>query len=286
MILRLWELATHWGVRALGFRSTYAETPVGRVHAMVREDGGPLSDLVLIHGISANHGHWLRVLWYLRGHFRRIVVIDLPAHGHSDTPETIDGESLRKGLLAAASAWFDRPVLVVGNSLGGLAAYRFAVEMPERVMALYLNSPGGAREELSVFSAWAEGFRPRSLADGARFVDRLHVRSPWYRWIIAPFVIAKVWSRPVQQILATIQPEDFADATLVRGIRVPVRLVWGSADTLLPAHHFTWWRDAMPEGAEVAVPVMGHCPYLDTPAEFAADVVSFARRVEEVRCRQ
>jgi 4,5:9,10-diseco-3-hydroxy-5,9,17-trioxoandrosta-1(10),2-diene-4-oate hydrolase len=86
-------------------------------------------------------------------HFRTIVV-DQPGFGESDKP-SVTGNYFR--FAADALAGFldglgiDTPVHLVGNSLGGGTAIRFALEYPDRAARLVLMAPGGIT--MNVFSA-------------------------------------------------------------------------------------------------------------------------------------
>lgn len=78
----------------------------------------------------------------------RVIVPDLPGYGASDKPETIYHLDLfvsaLNGLLDALE--IERCVLI-GNSLGGAIAIRFALDQPARVSKLVLMAPGGLMEK-------------------------------------------------------------------------------------------------------------------------------------------
>jgi len=84
--------------------------------------GGP--PLVLLHGWAMHSGIWGPLVARLAKRFR-VHAVDLPGHGHSALP----GPFTLDGALAAASAAFRnerRPLTIVGWSLGGLVAMRWA----------------------------------------------------------------------------------------------------------------------------------------------------------------
>jgi 4,5:9,10-diseco-3-hydroxy-5,9,17-trioxoandrosta-1(10),2-diene-4-oate hydrolase len=111
---------------------------------------GPSGDgvpLVLLHGGGPGASGWSNFgpnLPVLAGHFRTLLP-DLPGFGRSDKPPvtgnyfTFAADALA-GLLDAAG--IERASLV-GNSLGGGTAVRFALRHPDRAGRLVLMAPGG-----------------------------------------------------------------------------------------------------------------------------------------------
>src|SRR5204863_245948 len=68
----------------------------------------------------------------------------------------------------------DRPVVLVGSSLGGALALRYATRRPERVAALALVSPAGARLADHEWEDLLGAFRIESAAEARRLVARLY----------------------------------------------------------------------------------------------------------------
>ncbi|MGH3648074.1 MAG: 4,5:9,10-diseco-3-hydroxy-5,9,17-trioxoandrosta-1(10),2-diene-4-oate hydrolase [Micromonosporaceae bacterium] len=140
---------------ALGFEATSRRVEVGgfalHYHVAGPEDGTPL---VLLHGGGPGASAWSnfgRNLPVLASRFR-VIAVDQPGFGDSDKPEitgqffTFSADALR-GLLDAIGV---ERVHLIGNSLGGGTAVRFALRHPERAGRLVLMAPGGLN--LGVFS--------------------------------------------------------------------------------------------------------------------------------------
>ncbi|MQA24107.1 MAG: alpha/beta fold hydrolase [Micromonosporaceae bacterium] len=137
------------------FESTSRQVDVGgfslNCHEAGPEDGTPL---VLLHGGGPGASAWSnfgRNLPVLASRFR-VIAVDQPGFGHSDKPE-IEGQFFTFSADALARL-FDALGIerahVVGNSLGGGTAVRFALRHPRRAGRLVLMAPGGLN--LSVFS--------------------------------------------------------------------------------------------------------------------------------------
>ena len=92
---------------------------------------------MLIHGSGMNARSWVRQLQGLGGTLR-MVALDLPGHGESDSAPAASVED-----YAAAAAHFlvaldSGPVVIVGHSLGGAIAIALAARRPDLVRGLVL----------------------------------------------------------------------------------------------------------------------------------------------------
>ncbi|HEX8202932.1 MAG TPA: alpha/beta hydrolase, partial [Isosphaeraceae bacterium] len=88
--------------------------------------------LVLTHGWGANSTEWYYVKRELAGRFR-LIVWDLPGLGLSKSPETKDYslENLARHLDAVVATAGDRPVVLMGHSIGGMITLTYCKLFPE-----------------------------------------------------------------------------------------------------------------------------------------------------------
>jgi haloacetate dehalogenase len=103
--------------------------------------GGTGPTVLLLHGYPETLCAWHRVAPALAGKFR-VVAADLPGYGGSHlskTSETVVSPS-RRAIAAALVETMDRlgheRFMVVGHDRGARAAYRMAIDAPERVVAV------------------------------------------------------------------------------------------------------------------------------------------------------
>lgn len=119
---------------------------VGRRDVFVTEAGsGPA--VVLLHGGGAGAtgaSNYSRNIDVLAEHFR-VIVPDMPGYGRST--KQIDHQDPFGDLAAAVRGLLDELDLdkahLVGNSYGGAAALRLAMDRPDKVDRLILMGPGG-----------------------------------------------------------------------------------------------------------------------------------------------
>ena len=114
--------------------------------------GGPLGPaaptasappLVLVHGLGGTIENW-RALAPPLAAGQRVLVPDLPGHGHSaPLPRARNVDALAEAVLAVADAEGIRDAVWIGHSLGGVVSLRAAALRPDAVRGLVLAAAAG-----------------------------------------------------------------------------------------------------------------------------------------------
>ncbi len=268
-------------------------------------EAGEGSVLLLIHGIAGDCDNWCEVIEPLARH-HTVIAPDLPGHGASAP----GGGDYSIGAMAAGlrdllvALGHDRATLV-GHSLGGGVAMQLAYQFPEMTERLVLVSSGGLGPEVSpVLRAAALPGADIFITITAAIGER--VGGPVGR------ALAAIGLRPNADVAEVLRgygsltdPERRAAflATLhsvigTRGQRVdatdrlylaellPVLIVWGARDSIIPAHHGEDAHRQIPgSGLEVFEDV-GHLPQLEAPGRFIAVLERFLRETEPAQFDQ
>ena len=206
------------------------ETDRGGVH---RYSGGEGDVLVLIHGFSDSASGWSQVAPTLAQHYR-LVTLDLPGHGVSgpDTPP-LGFHDLQAGLDAALQDQGDQLILL-GNSLGGFLAMRFAIDHPERVQRLLLLNSGGASwaqvDEEVLFPKTREQQRAKNRAI-------LGTKAPSVPDFLLDQMIERMRDPRFQSLWIDLQEVHYLDEQLPE-LRVPIDMLWGTPDPLFPVEGY------------------------------------------------
>ena len=183
---------------AVGALPSARRVVVDRVALAVDDEGsGPA--LVCLHAIGHGAADFARLRSRLAPRWR-VVAPDWPGQGRSEpdrlAPDAARYADLLGGVLDACN--IGRAVLL-GNSIGGAAAMRYAAAHPERVTALVLENPGGldgaddrlARSVIGAmvgfFAAGARGapWFPAAFAAYYRLVLQRQPAAPQRRRIVA-----------------------------------------------------------------------------------------------------
>jgi pimeloyl-ACP methyl ester carboxylesterase len=280
-------LAERLGRRALrnrGAHIRWIETPSGRMHVYDAPGRGSLPTTVLLHGLGTNATPFGPLLARLQRHVRRVVAPDYPGHGFSPMPQhTLTPEVLLESLTKTLDQTVGEPAVVVGNSLGGALALHYAIARPERVRALVLVSPAGARATDEEWRDIKAAFDFTSRTGALRFLGRVYHRTPWLAHLVAHEVPASIRRRALHDLLASAGNDHAASPEALAALPMPVLLVWGRSERLLPETHLDYFVRHLPKHAVVDRPEgFGHCPHVDAPDALAWKIIDMARAVAAV----
>lgn len=285
VVLPVLERVTRAMLVRRGVASRHVDTPIARVHLYDARGEGNRKPVVLLHGIGASASPFAPLLAKLSKTSRRVLAVDSPGHGLSSQPRTnLCPEKLFEALMYVLDRELDEPALVVGNSLGGAMALRYAQQRPEKVAGLVLASPGGApvddAEELERFLGL---FEIKNLRDAKDFLERLHHEMPWYGPLLGPDLIRTFKNPSVRSILQSVRPEHFFKPEDFSELSMPIRVVWGRSDRIIPASCLEFFKKNLPAHTIFDEPHrIGHSPHTEDPRMF---LTAIRRSLEEVSNR-
>ncbi len=280
LLLPLVDRVARFAFHRRGLHSRYVDTRAGRVHAYDARGQGDLPTIVLLHGIGSAATPYAAVLMRLRRHARRVVALELPGHGFSADPTTLLTPELLLGAVSDALIQLvvERFVLV-GHSLGGGIALGYALERPDALHALVLVSPAGARTTDEDLRELVTAFQTESPAQATRLLARLYHRPPWFVPLLGREFLGSLSRPAVRDILASAKLEDGPTPEELGSLAMPVFLLWGRSERLLPSSHLAYFRKHLPAHTVIDEPEgFGHCPHLDDPLRLAERLADLVRR--------
>jgi pimeloyl-ACP methyl ester carboxylesterase len=278
---QVYERLVRLAMLARGAKSHWLDHRGTRLHALDLAGRGTLPPLALLHGFSASGAsqYWAMAS-QLRQHARQVLLPDLPGHGLSRFTGKLEPEHIQEAVDLCMEKLVEGPAIVFATSMAGAFAVRFAYEHPDRVAGLMLCSPAGAPVSPADRLLLEETFRIDSHQDALAFVDRLFPKPHRLRHLYA-WGVRKQFNRPQLQGLL----ERLGDTPLLRpeelsGLRMPVYLLWGGADRVLPRSHFAFYRAHLPPDTEIDTPaLLGHAPFLDRADRVSERLLRFAEKV-------
>jgi pyruvate dehydrogenase E2 component (dihydrolipoamide acetyltransferase) len=232
--------------------------------------------VLLIHGYGGDRNSWLFLQEPLAAG-RRVYALDLPGHGTS-TKDVGDGSvdllaDAVVGVLDAVGAP-GTAVHLVGHSLGGSVAAAVAARDPARIRSLTLIAPAGFGAEINAgyLRGFAEAQTRRELKPvvAQLFADESLVTRQLVDDLLAYKRLDGV-DAALRALLAALvgadgesQGIDSAAAIAALGGAVPVTVIWGGADRIIPA--------AQAESVKGAVRChvidgAGHMVHMERPAQ-------------------
>ena len=275
-------------LKVRGFRSRHLSTRAGKLHVIEGEGRGHLPPVVLLHGLSANGISFHDLMLRLRPHASRVIAPDLPGHGFSDTPsEGLDTDAMNQALFDVLDRVIDEPAVVVGTSMGGMAAARYSARRSNKVAGLVLVSPGGAPmfgEELDRF---LDTFRIDDHAGALEFVDKVFARPPrLLRPWLARGVKQKFSNRNLRRLINEVRGEDLLSPTELAALEMPVLMLWGREEKILPESVYDFYRSHLPEHAQIERwSNFGHIGFLEQSAALTRRLLAFAEAAQREPAR-
>ncbi len=270
----VFERLTLARLRPSGARSQWIKTSITPLHSIALPGGAGgvgRPPLVLVHGLGSSAASYGALAALAAPAFKAVVAPSAPSHGMSPAHPCVNEpdalfEVWREALDALSEA---EPVALLGTSLGGAVALRYALERPARVRALVLCSPAGPQMTPAQIAEVRENFRMGSLGDGARFLSLLFERPPPLTPLLGLAVRATLRAEPVQALLSHLTPSLGLSRAQLSSLQVPTLLFWGGAERVLPAGLLDVYREALPPSLATIVepPRFSHSPQLERPRE-------------------
>ena len=220
---------------------------------------------------------------------RRVLAPDWPGHGESPSPAT-PLRAVQFGDLA--TEFVDRldlsNLVVVGNSVGGYAACRLALERPERIAGVILVNNGGFTDH-SVFTRafCAVMGRPGAIKAVFPLFARayIHARNPRDRSVV-DHVVARAKTTDGARTAAALWKSFTEPDHDLRGraaqITAPVLITWGTKDLTAPRRWGEAVHAAIPGSRFETLPA-GHVVFSSEPAAWLAMVLPFVDAAHDVR---
>lgn len=239
--------------------------------AVLRLREGEGTPIVLLHGFGSESASWRPLLAEFAGE-RPVLGIELPAHGGSVDREAAGFEAIVADVEDTLAALGLPSLHLVGHSLGGAVAARVASGTSAGIRSLMLVAPAGFGPDID--TAFAEGF--------ARATEDAPIRA-WMRHLVADpaaisdsFLRAAVRGRADGRHSAAqlrLLPALFSNGTqhfevrsALRDLAMPVKIVAGAEDRVVPLRHFT----GLPGTVALHVfPATGHMPQIERRTELA-----------------
>lgn len=280
--------------------SRYADLPGGvRMHYRIEGVESDAPTLLLIHGFSASLQTWEP--WIERlGDQYRIVSLDLPGHGLTRAPA---------GYQASIEAYRDlveqfvrdqqlERFALAGSSMGGNVSWEYALAHPERLDALILVDSSGwpetradLSEEPQIFKLLRNPIAGPLLRDlDSRRLIRQGLEASFSdQSLVDDFMVqryAELARAPghrdiLLQLTLDYRDRNHATPERLAPLDMPVLILSGDQDNLVPPEHAEMFHQAIPGSQLVMFENIGHIPQEETPDASAQAVRDFLAQVYE-----
>ena len=261
--------------------------------ALELEGEGP--PLVFVHGYADSADTWRLVLERCAREGRRAIAIDLPGYGEADRlkdgPVLPQYDALVGELIERVADEAGEPVVLAGNSLGGVIALRLGADTTLPLLGIAPVAPAGlemprwftAIERDVVLRTVLASPIPMPEAVVRLLLGQVYRQLAFSRPGDAPDDLVRMFTshhpsvRSLNHVLAMgrrLLPE-LQSPPPIAAIRVPVLLVWGDRDRMVTHHGSAQVFEALPATEYVELAGCGHCPQLEDPERLSDALLGF-----------
>ncbi len=241
--------------------------------------------VVMIHGYTGSKENWYVLARRLRGQYP-LLIPDLPGWGESERKPGEDYGYLAQAIRVDAfirALSPERPVVLLGHSMGGGIAAVAAARYPDDVARVGLFAASGVRFRDNRFGEEVlAGGNPFGVHDDASlraYLDLLfhdEAAKPAVPWPASSGLIAQRRGEAAfeQQVLGWIGrgPERFLPGDEAANIRQPALLLWCRQDAVIDPSAMALYAARIPQARQVMLDGCGHMSIMERP-DAVADAV-------------
>ncbi len=243
------------------------------LHVSEVSDGYPL---LALHGFGLSGEIFSYLEPYLTRAGYSIYAPDLPGLSAQQTTPVLEGglQAYARWIRAMLQTLGFNRVLLLGHSLGGRIALAAGMDYPEYFCGMVLLNPGGfyLGEKVLLFLSLEPVLWTLQLP-GIRTLVR---QTPLHQFVATPSRRDAV--RRYRKGHFGLDLFYSGYRSRLKTLQLPVLLLWGAEDNLLPRQVFHRIQKLLPEVEARLIPRAGHFPAREQPERTAETIVSFGRK--------
>jgi 4,5:9,10-diseco-3-hydroxy-5,9,17-trioxoandrosta-1(10),2-diene-4-oate hydrolase len=264
---------------------------VGNIETRYWDLGDGKPSIILLHGLGGYLENWEDNIGAL-AQGSRVYALDLVGFGRSDKPQVEYSipyltEFVQEFMVVQD---IDR-VTLIGESMGGAIALRFALQYPNQVEKMVLAASAGFGKEISIYlrvmslPLLGELFARPSRKGFTQFLEQCVHNTDLItdQWIEEGYEMASLPGAQ-RSLLSTlrsicniwgVKSEAYRPILdRLEEIEVPTLVIWGAQDRILPAAH-AHQAKRLPDARVHILESCGHIPNIERAKEFNALVTDF-----------
>ncbi|WP_243374102.1 alpha/beta fold hydrolase [Geotalea sp. SG265] len=248
--------------------------PYGKITYLTNSVTGSEPPIVMLHGFGGEKDNWNRFSKKLTDDYR-VIIPDLPGHGESvqDPALNYGIEEQTKRLKQFLDALGVKKAHLVGNSMGGAIALRYAYLYPQAVSSLALFDGAGAEQTATEFQTYMKttGKNPLLEIETAKdfqatmakyvFVDPPYIPG----FIINVLVEEKLKRRALEKKMFADIMADLDQMSILSSIKSPALILWGGQDKILHVDNAELLHIKLVGSHKEVIDGVGHCPMIEKP---------------------
>jgi pimeloyl-ACP methyl ester carboxylesterase len=211
--------------------SGYAPVNGLKLYYEIQGTGQPV---IVLHGGFGNTEFYLPDVTALAKNYK-VITVDMQGHGRTaDIDRPLDREAMADDIAALIKHLNLGKTNIIGYSFGGWVSLRLAIQHPELLEKVVLISCPFKR------NGWFPELRAQQDQLGAAVAEGLK-ETPLYQSYEKKAPKPEDWTNLVTKMSVTLQ-KDFDWSKEVGAIKLPVLLMFGDADEVMPDHMLEFFK--------------------------------------------
>lgn len=256
-------------------------------------DVGKGEAILLIHGTGASLHTWEKWIDILSPSYR-VISFDLPGFGLTGPDPNHNYQ------ISRYSAILDSLMVklkvdsfhIAGNSLGGLVAWRYTTQFPQKILTLNLIDAAGLPQpgkkppfvfqlaKLPVLSTLLQKVTPKSIIENSMLDVYKNDQLVNEKLIDRYFELSLREGNRTAFVKRMSQLNEKLDISDLKKITAPVLIQWGKDDRWIPLAKGYEFKKLIPQ-AKLKIYNSGHVPMEENPMETVEDYVIFLKKSKE-----
>ena len=256
-------------------------------------DVGKGEAILLIHGTGASLHTWEKWIDILSPGYR-VISFDLPGFGLTG-PDPNHNYQISRYTAILDSLMIKLKVdsfHIAGNSLGGLVAWRYTTQFPQKILTLNLIDAAGLPQpgkkppfifqlaKLPVLSTLMQKVTPKSIIENSMLDVYKNDQLVTEKLIDRYFELSLREGNRTAFVKRMSQLNEKLDISDLKKITAPVLIQWGKDDRWIPLAKGYEFKKFIPK-AELKIYNSGHVPMEENPKETAEDYMKFLKKSKE-----
>lgn len=256
-------------------------------------DVGKGEAILLIHGTGASLHTWEKWIDILSPGYR-VISFDLPGFGLTG-PDPNHNYQISRYTAILDSLMVKLKVdsfHIAGNSLGGLVAWRYTSQFPQKILTLNLIDAAGLPQpgkkppfifqlaKLPVISTLMQKVTPKSIIENSMLDVYKNDQLVTEKLIDRYFELSLREGNRTAFVKRMSQLNEKLDINDLKKITAPVLIQWGKHDRWIPLAKGYEFKKIIPK-AELKIYNSGHVPMEENPMETVEDYMIFLKKSKE-----
>ena len=253
-------------------------------------DVGKGEAILLIHGTGASLHTWEKWIDILSSGYR-VISFDLPGFGLTG-PDPNHNYQISRYTAILDSLMVKLKVdsfHIAGNSLGGLVAWRYTSQFPQKILTLNLIDAAGLPQpgkkppfifqlaKLPVLSTLMQKVTPKSIIENYMLDVYKNDQLVTEKLIDRYFELSLREGNRTAFVKRMSQLNEKLDINDLKKITAPVLIQWGKDDRWIPLAKGYEFKKIIPK-AELKIYNSGHVPMEENPMETVEDYMIFLKK--------